>query len=374
MALFKKISKADALTKSKVFSNMMRSHFMERSDPDLVYSMRRQVLEMNPVTEMLYQPATKRCEKQAEDDMDIGCNMDIDTETSKLVYFKVVPLNIAKSKTLPVAVGAGGHIANDTIPVTLHSCTDPSPGVGHKLVASVPSATMNQPEPVLMLSFGAQHVETICEEMVQWSSCSTRWMPKDINPEDFGGSSDALVSVSELVTRMIGKGSVHVGDSRCFRATVGYVAEQGEEALLAALERLGVVTMHTRNAIDEWCLTTAAARSMSSAVVCKKPVKAFECPANLALEACTTFQLAVRLEEEEWTWRAWVPPSQRTKRMMLKDPIPDSYVPGGQRIWMSTAEGPGKQYCRCLLTSKDRVSNGKTGQDQIAVSELMPKH
>ena len=57
------------------------------------------------------------------------------------------------------------------------------------------------------------------------------------------------------------------------------------------------------------------------------------------------------LQVDGWSWREWVPPKQRPKRLALD--WPDNYMEGSQKIWFASAATVSDEYLRCLCSAED---------------------
>jgi hypothetical protein len=81
--------------------------------------------------------------------------------------------------------------------------------------------------------------------------------------------------------------------------------------------------------------------------IVRRPLRLFRVR-TIPLCDMTCYELVELLDRSGWTWKAWTPPSQRKKDVM----IPDSYKPGGDRIYYTTMR-PLPEYLRAVLTSED---------------------
>lgn len=80
----------------------------------------------------------------------------------------------------------------------------------------------------------------------------------------------------------------------------------------------------------------------------------FAVDVGVPLAEMLPFQLVFFMEKKGWQWRQWVPPKQRTSKML---PLEDAYVYGEALVRHSTLD-PSQPYMACLLDAANLTERG----------------
>jgi hypothetical protein len=328
---------------------LMRDHFSQihGSGSDLVFVVPQSSVRTETTTTLLTTPAAQRISDADEDaNHAIGLDIEADSDAENiavegLLYFKVALHSPGQRSMIPVSVGAGGNVPRGIFAVTLHQAH--RTGTGDIVIDGLPmSIGKKKRESVMFLDLFSKDGFAVKEHCVSHNTVSSLW---HIASTNFATIDDEIRS--RAITSMMNSGAYpgpHV--QRIYRPN------NEEMRALQCLVEDGLVCRAGGMKGDTYGVSLTM-DGISALVACPvlspESQRVFAVRPNLALGDRTSFELVEILRADGWTWREWIPPSRRTRKM---EAIPDGFSAGESMIWFSTAAVVKRNYLLILLDTE----------------------
>jgi hypothetical protein len=167
---------------------------------------------------------------------------------------------------------------------------------------------------------------------------------------DFGG-----IGCSFDETRLITTGLVDAAAFHNNADSTGFRPSSDQVDGLRRLGLHGLVLQKGQGELAPWFLTAEGTARIVRCSSASKPQAVFQVRDDpIPLTDRSTYELLVKLEQDGWTWRPWVPPSGRTRRNE------DSFQPyrrGHEKNWFS-GKAVSRSYVTVLVQSEALLESG----------------
>ena len=333
---------ADAMVRETLSFGLVKTYTMQQhfaqvctSSSSVTYSVPRSDVVLHPLHSALSKPSSTPREALPTHEIDVDCDEDDD----RTVFFQVVVANPAKKKLMHIAPGAGGKIRSGSVAVTCHKSGSLSNGGQYISMEPVAMPTSDAPDPVFLL----QEFTTGKAASIERSLCASQHKGLMFALPDlpaFEADEESVSDVLALLTEAGARGDGGLNEVELPRAL---------QPTLSVLCDKGFVDRRGCEGDVRLCLTDRGAGSMVSRQKLGEAVPIYRIRPNIPLGDKSEYELMSLLEENGWTWNAWIPPS---KRRRSDAPLPLGYKLGAEKHWFSTMAPP-RSYMACLLNAEE---------------------
>ena len=183
----------------------MQDHLANKLSAGFVYSCPRSVFSAQSLHSRLDMPSTKRARMSREtcaNEEELHCEED--GELGSRVFFKLVPSDLGKKKTLRLPIGCGGRVEKGIPLITLHARVDGGEEVDDvAIISSQPMRGGSSADITYLLQGWSCSNEVAMEEFLQHRESGACWTLSQVLPP----AGFSQYQVCNLVTKLMLAGS-----------------------------------------------------------------------------------------------------------------------------------------------------------------------